>query len=283
MHDMHIDQATGLRRLFRTPSVRVLPIIGGGTSAARVVALAAHLTATGERVLIIDQALREIAQCCRVVPDGTLADLVRGDAEFDDVSPMTEAGFRLMLAGQGFEAASERGLSAGRIYAAFGELPEPVDLVLVNVAHAHRLARLVDRAGDVLLFADPTESAIAAAYQCLKLAVRADRSVQVVVDGVSTEALAMRTYQRIAATAERFLGVVPGFGGWLAAESVRPQPSTHDSAPHGDYQNGQHAAELSTGQNPLAQLADRILRWRLAEYTQTRAREDAPATVAMAI
>lgn len=252
MLDIRIDQATGLRKLFRTPSVRVLPILAGGPVGHQIVALAEHFTECGERVLIIDQAQREIAQACRMVPDGTLADLLRGDADFNEVSPFTEAGFRIMQAGAGYEVASERGIDVARIYSAFSGLPEPVDLVLVHVAHVHRLARVVDRAGDVLLFADPSETAVAAAYQNLKVAVQAGRAVHVVIDSVSTEEIATRTYRRIAATSERFLGVVPRYAGWVAAQSIASESAAK--------------REHADGKKPLAQLARQILQWHLAEY-----------------
>ena len=45
MHNLRKDQATGLRKLFRTPSVRVLPVLGTAGDATRVLRLAGELAA----------------------------------------------------------------------------------------------------------------------------------------------------------------------------------------------------------------------------------------------
>ena len=44
---------------------------------------------------------------------------------------------------------------------------------------------------------------------------------RLIIEGASDEAAAERTFRRIAATAHRFLGVVPLMGGWLGPSSTR--------------------------------------------------------------
>jgi hypothetical protein len=256
MHDLHPDQATGLRKMFRTPSVRVLPVLGTAGDATRVLRLAGELANTGERVLVIDQSNRDVANVCRIVPDGTLADLVRGEAEFDTVAPMTEAGYRVMIAGQGFDVACGQGVPPSNVYSALAELPEPIDIVIVHIVHAHRLEKFVDRVGDCLMITGANEAAVASAYQSVKHAAQSARPVQVVIDGVPTQDEAMRTYRRIATTAERFLGVVPRFAGWLPAESMR------------NVMNGLPNSGNTKGgvQRVFSSLVHAISEWRLAEY-----------------
>lgn len=278
MLDVHLDQATGLRKLFRVPSVRVLPVLGGAGDVSRLLQLASVLSSAGERVLVIDQSARDVTTACRIVPDGNLADLLRGDAEFDAVAPMTEAGYRVMVAGQGFELANGQGVAPARVYSALAELPEPVDIVLLHVLHAHRLAKLVDRAGECLMITAGNEAAIASAYQNVKLATQAERSVQVVVDGVSTQDEAMRTYRRLATTAERFLGVVPRFAGWLAAQSLRDVDVRESGVSE---LRGEPRSELRGGaERNMTGLARAITQWRLAEYAFAQAPERTPESAA---
>jgi hypothetical protein len=228
--------------------------------------------ATGERVLVIDQSNREVTQACRVSPEGTLSDLVLDNAEFDLVAPLTAEGFRVLHAGEGFDLIERHGLSAARLFAAFGALPEPVDIVLVHLTRAQRLAAIVDRACDCLIVARASDEGIALAYQHIKLASQAGRTLQIVIDGVPTEEAGLRTYRRIAATAERFLGVVPRFAGWLPAESsgvARRVGATATSATDAPASASRRATD-EQAERTMAELAPSVVQWRLAEYPYTR-------------
>lgn len=248
------DQAAGLRRIFRAPGVRVLPILAPEIAPRRLLALAQAIAATGERVLVLDQGDAAPPEPVpgETTPRATLADLVAGRADFDGAATVVGERVRWLLAGGGFESLEEEGMSTAQLWSAFGALPEPIDVVLLRATRVARLGRLVDRDGECLLVTSASDACLAAAYGQLKVAASTKRHVRVLVDGAPHESLALRTYKRIATTAERFLGVVPRLAGWLPTESIRSGPTA--------------AAGGRTAPGAIAKLAQDLAGWRLAEF-----------------
>lgn len=249
------DQAAGLRRIFRARGVRVLPILAPETDAARLLALASAIAATGERVLVIDEVANRLPD--GIVAQATLADLVNGRVDFEAAATELSARVHWLAAAEGFDLLDAAGLSSARLYGAFGALPEPIDVVLVRVARLARLARRIDRDGECLLIAPASNAGLAAAYRHLKLAVQVCGSVRVLVDGATHARLAERIYARIAATAERFLGVVPRSAGWLPTESSSGPTSARSASAR---------ALESAASRATRRLANELGQWRLAEF-----------------
>lgn len=245
MLEMRVDQAAGLRRLFEPRRVRVLPMIGGEGCVARLLQIARTLTAGGAQVLVLDESAGEVVSAAGVDPHGTLGDLVRGKAEFEAVAPHAGPGLRVMQVADGYEALASIGLSQPHLYSTVATLPERIETILVYATRLLRRSRATEPAGDVAILVTPNAAGIATAYQQLKRVAPHGRAIHLLIDGAPSEPDGLRTYQRIALTAERFLGVVPRLAGCLPPEST---------------------ARARRFDGALERLAAAIGDWALAEY-----------------
>lgn len=257
MLDPRVDQAAGLRKLFQPPRVRVLPVIGGESCAGRILQFARALSAQGEHVLVLDESAGEVVSSAGVDPHGSLGDLIRGRIEFDAVAPSISGSARVMLVADGYDALAAAGLTTSHLYSTFATIPARISTVLVYATRLLRRTPAQDRMtereipgesdceGALALLVTPNSAGIATAYQQLKRVSTRRRGIHLLIDGARSEPDGLQTYQRIAATAERFLGVVPRLAGCLPPESS-PRTRRADSV--------------------LERLAAELGDWALAEY-----------------
>ena len=233
------DQAAGLRHLVQNHRIRVLPFAGSECSPTPVLMLAATFAQSGARVLI----LTERAGNYGISVDGTLGDLVRGSVVFGAIAQEMTSGVHMCALGDGYSALGMSTLTAPTFYSALCGLCDEPDIVLVESIDVS--AAPGQRRGDSVLFVQTALSGIASAYQQLKQLAAHSTQVHLIVDGIAKESDALRIYQRIARTAERFLGVVPRLVGCLPAQCNLSVASYADAFSH---------------------IAEATPDWRLAEY-----------------
>lgn len=249
-----LDQATGLRRMLRRPAVRVLPILGPHGAPWLVAALARVLSGAGERVLVIDQAGEVIARELRIARPLALDDFLDG-VRFVGPSPFGAEEIRVLAASRGLERLGGQGIPMEQFFAALASLAEgdePCDLVIIHLTEPRAIARIVDPDAEILMATGVSESWIERTYRAIKAATPEHRQFKVLINGANDLSAAMRTYRRIARTAEKFLGLVPAYGGFLPAESFAMQ--------------GQGSPSSSAQMRAVARLAAGLGDWPLAEY-----------------
>ena len=278
-----IDQATGLRRLFRSNTIRVLPILQGEASAWLAALLARGLAAEGERVLILDQSSSDIAAQFGRARLGSLSDLLAG-AAFQSVATQLDERINALALQDGLQRLAEHGYPATRFFRAFALMEEPSDLVLVHATDVHGVARFLNAESecDFLIASGAEEGALAAAYRCLKRAACAHRRFQLVLTGEADLSRAIEAYRRIAQTAERFLGLVPAFGGHVPAQSIGNESAQAS-------RTSPQSSRICAPSNRTAQasvikrLATQAGQWRLAEYTAAPIRTPSSALFARSL
>lgn len=253
-----LDQAAGLRRLFRPSGIRVLPIVAGESSARLVAMLALACAAQGEQVLVLDQAEASVAMQFGVERVGALQTLLAGEGEYESVATELHERVHTLALGDEIARLTERGYPVRRFFRAFAEIDEPRDLILLHAQDTKGVAHFLGGQGkqtesEFLIVSGADEPALAAAYRRLKHIASSHRRFQLVVTGVTEPARALRAYRRIAQTAERFLGLVPAFGGFVPAQSIAQIDAQSNSA------------ALVTP--AMKRIAARAALWQLAEYS----------------
>lgn len=231
---MHVleapDQAAGLRRILQRRAVRVLPMLGSARDYWVAVLLAAALARQGERVLLIDQGEGEAARALGVQPAHTLGDMIAGRCELDEAVGAGVSGVHAGVAGDLFEHLRTQDIAADVFFSAFAHVPAPVDLVLVRVTQPAVIARCMADEGEILLSTSSEAAALFAAYSGVKRSCARSHRYRTVVHGVDNAAQAHAVYQRVARTAERFLGIAPLYAGHIPVGSYEPAKPLHTAA-----------------------------------------------------
>jgi hypothetical protein len=210
------DQASGLRRLFAGVGARVVPLVSSASLGRRPIEMARALAAHGERVLILDHEWTHHGPGADV-GRGDLSDLVAGRVSVDEVTCELAPGVRWMPVGKAFSVVNARGGGCDALFARLQALAAPLDVILLASGQPLALSSLLAAGCEFVLFATTDPAGLAGAYQMLKsLAVRG-AGVRIVLEGVSVQAAADRTFRRLESTAARFLRMMPERGGSLPA------------------------------------------------------------------
>ena len=166
------DQAQGLRKLFRQPGVRVLPLFGARERVAASVNLAAALMAVGSRPIIVDAGRGEIADALGLAVRYELRHLLQGEKNFDEVALLASCGARVLPAQRGIDmlvGSTNRGAGNGdALFGAFANIADPADIVLLNAPDAIAAATLPSVTGEVLVVVTPSADALTTAYSNIK-------------------------------------------------------------------------------------------------------------------
>jgi MinD-like ATPase involved in chromosome partitioning or flagellar assembly len=251
------DQAAGLRRLLTKPTVRALLVVGHAESDWVAAMLAEALVALGERVLLIDQGLGTCHQHLGIAHTRSLEDLVAGRCKTDDAIVATPSGLQVALVRDDFSQLKRIAMSTGNFLGGLAGAPEPADLVLIHFSNPAAIARLMDSEAEILLTTGADQGSMQTTYLNIKRTCARLHRYRVVVVGDDKNANAAAVHERIAATARRFLGIAPDFEGAVPSANSRSRagiPSTFNAA--------------------FAQLASRVMAWRLPEFPVLHAESD---------
>jgi flagellar biosynthesis protein FlhG len=212
------DQAAGLRALTRK-AIRVLPV----TFAARgvghttcVVNLAAALSATGLRVVVIDAGRAMIAPSLGLKARYDLLHLLTGERTFAETIQLADT-FSVLPAAKGLDEFIQSGSSADDLFGAFATLPTPFDLVVL-AAPPDTVSQLLGPSSDVLFVLNDELDSIKATYAFLKKLSELNgfQKFQILFNDVQDPKRANDGYARLADAAKQFFnahlslaGVVP--------------------------------------------------------------------------
>jgi MinD-like ATPase involved in chromosome partitioning or flagellar assembly len=247
------DQASGLRKLFPTRGLRVLPVTSAMQKRRPLQDLAAAFAATGQRVLILDHGWSS-AGSQRSSAD--LAAVLHGALSFDAAVAHLGDQVRRLSVGTGFAVMNDMGISGEELFTALRKLEAAADLVIVPTGDPAVVGQLVGGHGEFLVLAEATPPGIANAYQLLKSITTAGLHVRLAFDGVEHQTAADDAFRRIETTANRFLGVFPLSAGWLPRESSAA--------------TSRAARAHASSRQALQRMALAARQWDLAEYPRAR-------------
>lgn len=254
-----LDQAAGLRSIFRRPLLRVLPVMGAAGAGA-IAARLAECASAFENVVLLDQtdgdALRELG----VLPRAELQDWL--DQRVDWTEAVVRAGrCRLMLGQQALARSRGHRARAAELFGAILTLPDAASLAVLHFASATSdFHGIVDGESELLLVVAPGRAAVRLAYAQIKHihAAHATRTpvIRVLISGASSAAEGERRFDALAAAARKFLGIRLLYAGAL------PVPSAPSAA------SDMLAASPSSGfRAALAQVTASITGWQLASHS----------------
>jgi len=251
VREERMDQASGLRRLFRPRGLRVLPFASAVEQGRDPVELARAFARAGERVLVLDHGWGCAAAHASEAPD--LAAVLRGAATYESAATRIAENIEIMKVGSGFTLMKEGGMRSEQLFVA---LRERADMVLVPTRAPYAVAAMLGGIGEFLLLAGATGAGISSTYRMLKAIVARAPRVRLVFDGVERQTIAENAFRRIESTAARFLGVVPLLGGWLPRESL--------------VTTGHSAGDARATRQTADRIARAALQWQLAEFPSPR-------------
>jgi flagellar biosynthesis protein FlhG len=223
MFEARHDQAMGLRRLFGTPGIRVLPFACGaqpGGSAGFVLNLAAALYRLGRRPIVLDGDRGLLAPTLGLRARYDLVHLLAGEREFEDVAMRAIEGFSVMPAARGLSELVRNGSCGRALFTGFARLADPFDTILL-CADPGMLAPLIgSQAGEAALVSGTDPRAIADAYARIKAlrTVYGQDRFRIFYHRAASPSAAADSHERIASTASRFLGAAVAFGGVIEDE-----------------------------------------------------------------
>ncbi len=271
MFGSHLDQASGLRRLFARRSVRVLPIAGAPGDlqcASFVINLASALVQIGRHPLVLDALGGAIVDALGVVVDADLADLLDGRQSIHGVARSTPEGFDVMRADRGLPSFAASGGDHDALFSAFGQLAMPFDLVLV-CAPPETIGELLGRASPYspLILSTDGRSPTTPYAEIKRLSTRYGfERFQLAFYRVSSRGAAEQSHGRIAAAAGRFLGSAVEFAGAIERDSALDQVIEHAGATGASVFS---LAPQSDAARSFAGIARASLGWALPEFAPT--------------
>lgn len=252
------DQAAGLRRMFHARSLNVLALASASPAShaaqLALTELCLRNLSAERRVLALDQTGDELARMFRRPTGFDLATLLWGDREYGDVVTRINERLALMPAKAGLDEfirySRQHALGTDAFFGGFLRLSQPVDWLVIHSRSLALAAELVGAAGEVLLVVGDDASQLQDAYAKIKdaSAISPDMQLRLVVCA-SSELRARGVSDRLAETAERFLGVKVEYGCAL---------------PAGWGAQGVSRAVLS---DLRARLRDALTQWQLPEYS----------------
>lgn len=250
---MHGDQAYALRELVkrasdnpRVPRARQIVVAGGcaGVGSTSVACgLAAAYADQGLRALLVDAAQNAHAtEYLKVSSRLALPDVIR------DVSVAAEAlqpgpGGAFLLPNH----AVPRDVSPTALQEfaqaapdALNELATGFDVIITDCGNALRpvWGTLWANADHVLVVSGQADDTIMGAYAAIKTHKTSScRDLRVLINGAETRQVAESVWRRVANAAQRFLGVSPGFAGYIplaaegsSADALLPDLHAHATA-----------------------------------------------------
>jgi hypothetical protein len=206
------DQASGLRQLFNTQALGVLPVCGSSL----LTELLARALASHSRVVVVDEEGTAMMKAFHKTATYELGDLLSGQREFQEVAVRVNDKLSLLAAQSGLQKfldyAEENHLSGESLFAGFMAISRPCRWLLINALHIKSAAALVRGQGELLMVIPDTTEGIKHVYTQIKEAALEipDMQLRIAVQS-DNDAQARRVFQCLADTTERFFRVQPQF------------------------------------------------------------------------
>ncbi|HEU4621304.1 MAG TPA: hypothetical protein VFS42_03695 [Burkholderiaceae bacterium] len=219
MPDRSFDQATGLRQMFSTPALTVLPLVAAADDVAHAgfaLAWAQAVAAQGRRVLVLDAHRGDIAQLLGGPARFDLWHLLAGEREFAEVVRHAGAHVDLVTAIHGLQALIDHPQGAAPLWPAIVNLSARYDTVVVLGTADAIGAMLAGTDAECFLLATREAESIKQTYGAIKR-MAADHGCaryRIVVDRAHPHD-AENVARRIADCAQRFASARVRLGGSL--------------------------------------------------------------------
>jgi flagellar biosynthesis protein FlhG len=249
MRDLRIDQATGLRRLTAPHAVKVVAVTGGKGGVGKTltaVNLGAALARLGRGAMLLDAdlGLANVDVLLGLHARLNLEHVVSGECSLEDVIVTASSGLRVVPAASGSHAMANltRAQHAGLVHA-FSQLPEPLDVLLIDTAAGlgDGVLTFSAAAQRVVVVVCDEPASLTDAYGLIKVLHRrqAGCRFEVVANMVDSAAHGRLLYDKLARVCGRFLGLMPAYLGHVPQDeylrqAVRRQATvveTHPSSP----------------------------------------------------
>ena len=195
----------------------------GGVGKSTVsVNLAVELARMGRKVVLLDADLgtANIDVLCNVMPTATLAHVVSGRKEIEDVIVTAPGGFGLIAGASGLaQMAALNEYERTRLIDQFRRLEQSCDVLLIDTGAgvSPNVLSFLLAAQQILVVATPDPTAITDAYAVIKTTHRLqnDIDVRLLVNMAGDHEEARQVYQRIANVCKKFLDLNVTYAGYV--------------------------------------------------------------------
>ena len=217
------DQAAGLWRMARPSSPRVIAVTSGkgGVGKTHVaVNLAVALAQAGRSVLLLDAdlGLANVDVLLGLTPRATLAQVLDGSLDLQDVLLDGPAGLKVVPAASGESQLANLSLrEQGGLIGAFSLLPFLPEVIVVDTGAGigHAVTTFCQAAGEVVVVACDEPASITDTYALMKVLSR-ERGVkrfQLLCNRVRNDVQGRRVHSTLQAVCDRFLDTSLGYLG----------------------------------------------------------------------
>lgn len=243
---MIVDQAEKLRGLMRqsagqagglsvepgqSPRPRLAQALaissgkGGVGKSTVAVNLAVMLSRMGRKVALLDADMgtANADVLCNVMPVHTLAHVVTGRREIEEIAIQAPGGFSLIPGASGLAQMASLGPGERqRLIDQFARLEQAYDVLLIDTGAGigPSVLSLLAAADRVLIVTTPDPTAITDAYAVIKTAHRQHPAldVRLLVNQASDSEEARQVYTRVANVCRKFLGLDVSYAGCLLSD-----------------------------------------------------------------
>jgi flagellar biosynthesis protein FlhG len=246
MHEVHFDQAAGLRRLRAPRSAKVVAITGGKGGVGKTltaVNLGASLARLGRSTMLLDAdlGLANVDVLLGMKARLNLEHVVTGQCALEDVILTSSSGLRVVPASSGSVSmtALSRLQHAGLI-GAFSQLLEPLDVLLVDTAAglSDGVITFSEAAQRVVVLVCDEPASLTDAYGLIKVLSRRQPGTrfEIVANMVDSPAQGRELYEKLMRVCHRFLGITPAYFGYVPnddylRQAIRSQTTVVESFP----------------------------------------------------
>ena len=223
MLEASFDQAHGLRGLHGARPVQVIAITGGkgGVGKTNVaVNLGVALAQRGQRTMLLDAdlSLANVDVLLGLQPRQTLAQVLAGECELEDVIVAGPAGLLVVPAASGVAGMADLPPSAyGGLINAFGQLSADLDVLLVDTAAgvSEGVMSFARAAQEVLVVVCDEPASMADAYALIKLLSRQHgvSRFRVLANMVRRSRDGRELFAKLLSVCDQYLDVVLEFAG----------------------------------------------------------------------
>jgi flagellar biosynthesis protein FlhG len=206
-----IDQASGLRKLFRSRRIEVIPAVpvNGCADVTRFsVNLAAAMTHAGRRVLVLD-ALRGVAPSIGLKARHDLIHVLQDEASFEAAIVRSTDGFVVLPAARGLAFAMDEGIRPEWLFEWLARRPPQFDTIVLCASAEIAAGLLSERSDALAVVSGSRMDQLASTYARLKaLYLGYGISAFGLVLHRAQDPLGAQAFaERLCDTASKFLGV----------------------------------------------------------------------------
>ncbi|MEM6504487.1 MAG: MinD/ParA family protein [Planctomycetota bacterium] len=198
---------------------------GGVGKSTVAVNLAVMLSRMGRRVALLDADMgtANADVLCNVIPVHTLAHVVSGRREIEEIAIQAPGGFSLIPGASGLAQMAALGTQEReRLIDQFARLEQAYDVLLIDTGAGigPGVLGLLTAADRVLIVTTPDPTAITDAYAVIKTAHRQNNKLdaRLLVNQAADPEEARQVYTRVASVCRKFLGLDMQYAGCLLSD-----------------------------------------------------------------